>query len=99
MASPWRKSGWRSSGSRAANDFAATAKAAESHDETKAEEPLAARPLPDMVKVLAAELRDYQNAAFSAHFEAQVAKIAAAERRVDPASQKLARAFALNSTS
>ncbi len=82
-------------GRRAAHDFAATAKAAGLDDETKAEQPLAARPLPDMVKVLAAELRAYQNAAFSAHFEAQVAKIAAAERRVDPASQKLARAFAL----
>ncbi|MDI9849662.1 indolepyruvate ferredoxin oxidoreductase family protein [Rhodoblastus sp. 17X3] len=82
-------------GRRAAHDFSATTKAAGLDDESKAEEPLAGRPLDAMIKALAAELSDYQNAAFSARFLACVAEVAAAERRVDPASEKLARAFAL----
>ena len=82
-------------GRRAAHDFAAAATAAGLDDETRAEQPLAARPLPDMIKALAAELRDYQNAALATRFETRVAEIANAERRVDPASEKLARAFAL----
>jgi indolepyruvate ferredoxin oxidoreductase len=82
-------------GRRAAHDLAATVQAAGLDNESKAEEPLSARPLDAMIKALAAELRNYQNEAFSARFLARVADVAAAERRVDLTSEKLARAYAL----
>jgi indolepyruvate ferredoxin oxidoreductase len=80
-------------GRRAAHDFAAVAQAARIGAE--AETPFAERPLQDMVAGLAAELRDYQNAAYARRFLARVAELSAAERRADPTSEKLTRAYAL----
>ena len=82
-------------GRRAVHDFAATARAAGTDDNAIAEAPLAERPLQEMITGLATELRDYQNAAYSARFLARVADMTEAEHRVDPAGQRLTRAFAL----
>ncbi len=83
-------------GRRAAHDLAVTKKAAGLDDKARQDEtPVAQLPLPQMIEVLADELRAWQNEKYAARFLARVETIRAAETRVAAGSENLSRAFAL----
>ncbi len=83
-------------GRRAAHDPEAVEKAAGLDRTRENEAPLAEKPLPEMIDALARELRAYQNRKYAARFLARVESLRTTEARIDPASDRLTRAYALS---
>jgi indolepyruvate ferredoxin oxidoreductase len=82
-------------GRRAALDYAAVERAAGLRREAAQNQPIAERPLNELIDALARELRAYQNDAYAARFLSRVAEVRAVEARLDGSAERLTRAFAL----